>query len=160
MECCRLLHVPSIVRYLRWKHMSEQLLILRWALHPDKLAITLTCCGDNRWKKLYFSLLMFTLSISLTCSWTSWIVRSKISADFAICCAAGEGKRNKARRSLGFLGCEEENSIFMLAFIALLTFSLAIPIVRLITSMPIRFSSEGTERQDSSFVLMLFLTLT
>ena len=135
MGCKRLLHVPSNVRYLRWKHMSEQLFMRRWALQPDRLAIILTCAGDSRWKKLYLSLLTFTLSISFTCSWTSWIVRSKISAARAICCASGEGNRNNARRSLGFLG--DENSLWMLAFRALSTLLMAFAIDMLRTSTPI-----------------------
>ena len=48
MGCCRLLQVPSCVRYFWWKHMSEQLFTRRWAVQPDRLAIRLRYCGDTR----------------------------------------------------------------------------------------------------------------
>lgn len=42
--CCRLLQVPSTVRYFVWKHMSEQ--FATWcSIQPDSLATSWICSG-------------------------------------------------------------------------------------------------------------------
>ncbi|KAG7249470.1 hypothetical protein CRUP_030323, partial [Coryphaenoides rupestris] len=48
MGCCRLLQVPSWLRYFWWKQMSEQLLKRRCAMQPDRLAITSRKWGDTK----------------------------------------------------------------------------------------------------------------
>lgn len=48
--CCRLLHLPSILRYLEWKHMSVQFMARRWAVQPIKQLKFLSKFLIMKWK--------------------------------------------------------------------------------------------------------------
>ena len=116
----KLLHDPSGVRYLWWKHKSEQFKIRLWAVHPDKFASRRICSGETNPLNSYFSLMSFNIKPESTFLWINSRATSKISADLAISRASADGKRNKARRSAGDLG-SKFSSFSLVLWIALLT---------------------------------------